>query len=153
MRARRAGDADGGHRGGFGRDEIETRLAAADQLEIDSGEQPAIDLRPMTGARRQIDVEPPAQGVEARRGAGIALPGHRQGVDMRRRERRAVEPRQLRVQKGEVELGIVDHERVGADELEQLVGDRCKWRMRGEKFLGQAVNPVGILGMSRPGFT
>ena len=90
----------------------------------------------MIDAVGRVDGKAPAQRVEACRSAGITLSGHRQGIDVRDGNRWAVEPSQLHIQERQVEFGIVDHQRIRADKCEQIVGNRGKRRMRGEKFRG-----------------
>ena len=108
------------------RRKIERRLTPAEQLEINRGQQAAIDIGAVLLARAQIDREAPAQRVEAGRRAGKALARHRQRIDKRAGQRRPAEPRQFGIEKGEVELGVVNDHPVVADKVEQLVGDLGK---------------------------
>ena len=113
--------------------EIQPRLAAAHQLEIDRGQKLAIEPRAVLLARRKIDREAPAQRIEARLRAGIAPPRQRQRVGEAAPDGRAPEPLQLGIEEPEIELGIVDDERPLADEVQQLVGHRAEHRMAREK--------------------
>src|SRR6185437_10928972 len=88
--------------------EIEAGLAAADQLEIDRGEQLAIELGAVLGALAEIDAEAAAQRIEAELSAGKAALGQQQRVLDLTGQRRAVEALELRAEEFEVELGIVD---------------------------------------------
>src|SRR5205823_9967857 len=78
--------------------EIEPRLTATEQLDIDIGQQPAIEFGTMLLARRQIDRKTPAQRVEARRGAWKTGPGDGERVVQRARVRRWIEPGELRIE-------------------------------------------------------
>src|SRR6185437_11044023 len=97
------------HAGGSGKadGEVETRLAAADELEIDGGEQLAIELGAVLGALREVDGEAPAQRIEARRRAGIAAAREQQRVLDVAGERRPVQALELGVQELHIEFGIV----------------------------------------------
>src|SRR5438046_1759883 len=81
------------------------------------GQEAAIDLGPVLVARRQVDRKAPAQRVEAVGRPGEPTPRHRKRVDERTGERAAPEPRQLRIEKGEIELGVVNDQAVAGDEL------------------------------------
>src|SRR5689334_18932346 len=61
--------------------EIQPGLPPAEQFEIDCSEQPAVDLGPMLDTLREVDVETPAQGVEARGCTRKPHPCQRQSVD------------------------------------------------------------------------
>src|SRR5262249_56184395 len=96
--------------------EGEGGLAPAQQLEIDRGEELAVEQRAVLGARREVDLEAAAERVEAGRRAGEAAPGQAQRIFGRPVERRPPEALQLGVEEAQVELGVVDDEAGGARE-------------------------------------
>ena len=67
----------------------EIGLTAAHQPQIDLGEQLRVQQRAVTGARGGIDVEAPAQRIQAVGRAREALPREQQGIDMLAVERPA----------------------------------------------------------------
>ena len=105
-------------------------LAAAGQLDIDLGQQLAVQQRVVGGARRQVDGEPPAQRVQAVRHPG--KPGFRQRqrvdhpVPTQRRQAGAAE---LHVQEAEVERRVVRDQLAVAEELRQRLGDLGEQRL------------------------
>jgi hypothetical protein len=117
------------------RGKIQSRLPTAEQLDINLGQQPTIDLGAVLLADRQVDREPPTQRIEAGRRTGKAAARHRQRVDKRTGKRRAAQPRQLGIDEGKVELGVMDDQPVIADERRQLVDDRRE-RLLGFQELG-----------------
>ena len=84
-RGRSCGKTSASHR--RRRREIEAGLPAAEQLEIDLGQEPAIDLGAVLVADRQVDREAAAQRVEAGRRAREAAARQRRAC--RQRGRRA----------------------------------------------------------------
>ncbi len=98
----------------------EPGLPAADQLQIDPRQELAVELRSMPAALGEVDLETAAEGVEAGRRAGKAPAGKLQGVDMRCGEGWPSGALQLGFEEFEIELGIVDDERVAADEGQEL---------------------------------
>ena len=76
------GEADGEPdvRGGSG-DQLQARLAAADQLKIDFGQQLGVEQRAMLGPCRVVDSEAPAQRIETGLRAGEFAPGEFERVD------------------------------------------------------------------------
>src|SRR6202035_5040825 len=95
---------------------IEPRLATAEQLEIDGCQQTTVDLGAVLDAAREVDAKAATQCVEACRGSRKTAARHHQRINITRRDRLALQARQLRVQKGQVELGVMNHQRVRADE-------------------------------------
>src|SRR5438105_7541174 len=63
------------------RAKLQAGLTPSEQFKIDRGEQSAVDLRSMLDPLREVDVEAPAQRVEARRRTGKAPTRQRQCVD------------------------------------------------------------------------
>jgi hypothetical protein len=100
----------------------------------------------MLGPGRIVDGEAPAQRIEAGRRPGKFLARHLQGVDntlaAQWRTRQALE---LGIEEAHVELGVMDHQRRIADELDQFVGDLGKARLVAEKLGRQTMdgNSVG----------
>ena len=64
-----------------GLDQAELRLAAADQLEIDLGQNLGVEQRAVLGAARIVDAEAGAQIVEPVGSARIFAAGQQQGID------------------------------------------------------------------------
>src|SRR6266436_1594497 len=102
-------------------DKIKARLTPPEQFKVDRGEQAAIDLRPVLNTIGEVDGEAPAQRIEARRGTWKAPPRQRQRVDKPGNDRFALNARQFRIEKCQVEFGIVNHQGVRADEREKLL--------------------------------
>jgi len=134
MRPRRPRDPCDVGRESSRKGKIESWLTPPEQLEIDSGQETTIDLRPVLEATRQVNGETPTQRVETRRRSREAAARHRQGIDITRRDRLALQACQLGVQKGQVKLGIMDHQRIGSDEPEKFVQDCGKRLLAGEEF-------------------
>src|SRR6185312_10782407 len=124
------------HSGG----EVEAGLATADQLEIDGGEQLAIELGAVLGALAEIDAEAPAERVKAELRAGKAALRQQQRVLDLAGQRGAAQPLELGTEKFQVEFGIMDDQAVAADEGEQLVDYRGERRMLRQELGGEAVH-------------
>ncbi len=100
----------------------------------------------MLGPRREIDLEAPAQRIQARLRPGKAPAGERERILDGAAQGLLAEPAQLGIDEFEVELGIVDDQPSVADEIQELVGDRGKGGMLGEKFRRQPMDRIGLLG-------
>ena len=116
---------------------------AADQLDIDLREQPAIEQRAVLVALRQIDAVAVAERVEGVRRARMPPPGERQRIDD------AVPPQHgsatrsssaLRKPKSKAALCMTSIAAV--DEGQQIVGELAEARLVGEELEGQAVHRV-----------
>ena len=125
---------------------IKPGLPPAKQFEIDRSEQTAINRRTVLDPLREVDCKPAAQRVEACRRTGIPAACQRQRIDVINRDRLAFKAGQLRVQKGKIKTGIVDHERVRTDKGHELVDDDREWRLTSEKFRGQTMDGECIFG-------
>src|SRR5258708_7435415 len=148
MRARRADrpdERDGTVHEPGGGDEFEAGLSAADQLEIDGGEQLAVEQRAVLGPGREIDLEAPAQRIEAGLRAGIAPAGERKRILDLAAQNLLAEPAQLGIDEFEVELRIVDDQPSVADEGQKFIHDRGKGRMLGEELRRQPMDGIGLL--------
>jgi hypothetical protein len=76
----------------------------------------------------------------------VLAPRQEQGVDQPfTRDRRPLQPRQLRIDEGNVERGVVDHQGRVGDEVEKLVHDVPEQRLVGEKLRGKAMNRERLL--------
>ncbi len=127
--------------------EVERRLTAAAKFQIDFRQELAIEQRAVQAAHRDIDLETPAQSVQADLRAGKALPGQCQSIDRARRiDPGPVKPRQFGVQEREVELGVVDNEGRITNEFEKLVDDIREFRLTRQKLRRQAVDCPRLLG-------
>ena len=128
----------------------EIGLAATHEAEIHLGEQLGIEQSAVPGARRAVHVEAAAQRIQAVRRAGEALPGNLQGVDdlTAAVQRRALEQRELHVEEGNVEVGIVDDQPRGrgvgcaimVEEGQELLDHLGKRRLAGEERRAQTVH-------------
>ncbi len=126
----------------------ERGLTPADQLEIDGGEQLAVEQGAVLGARREIDGEAPAQRVEAGLGAGEAPAGEGERILDIAAQRRLAETAQFGIDEFEIELGVVDDQPAVADELEErlgMLGEGRKFRQE----LGR--EPMHRIGLFRHG--
>ena len=95
----------------------------------------------MHAARRVVDLETPAQGVQAGLRAGEAPPGQRHGIDRARGlDGGLAEPRQLGVQELEIELRVMDNQRRGADEFEKFLDDLREFGLSGQELRRQSVD-------------
>ncbi len=129
-----------------GHGEIEPGLPATKQFEIDRSEQSAIDLSPMLDAVRQVDLETPAQGVEACRRSRKPHPREPESIDKGAADLISMQASQFGVQKREVELGVVNHQPVRTNKGQQLVCDRGKGRLVSQKLCGDAMDREGLFG-------
>ena len=125
---------------------IETGLPATEQFEIDRREQSAIDLGPMLDTVRQVDLETPAQSVEACRRSGKPHPRQPESIDEGAADRISLQASQFSIQKREVELGVVNHQPVRTDKSQQLVCDRGKGRLVRQKLCGDAMDRESLFG-------
>ena len=98
----------------------------------------------MLFTRRQIDRKAAAQRVEARRRARKAAARDDQRIDKRAGQRRPSEARQLGIDEGEVEFGVVDDQPVTSDKRRQLVGEVGEGKLVGQEFRRQTVHRQGI---------
>src|SRR6185437_12077209 len=119
VRARRPRPAlDGSHRLGanHGGGEVKAGLATADQLEIDRGEQLAIELGAVLYALAEIDAEASTERIEAELRAGKAALRQEHRVLDLAGQRRAAQPLELGTEEFKVELGIVDDQAITAED-------------------------------------
>ena len=127
--------------------EFEPRLMAAHQLDIDGGEQPAIEQRAMLLALRQIDAVALAQRIEAARRAGMPPPRQRQRVDHAvPAQQRPRQPVELGIEEAEIEGGVVHHQHGAFDEGQHVVGQLAEARLVAQELGGQAVHLEGLIG-------
>jgi hypothetical protein len=127
--------------------EFEPRLMAADELDIDGGEKPAIQQRAVLVALRQIDAVALAQGIETARGAGMPPSRKCERVD------NAVPTQEwpggaieLGIEKAEIEGRVVHHEPGAIEEGEHIVGKLGKARLVAQEFRGEAMHVEGLIG-------
>src|SRR6185437_3783780 len=102
--------------------ETELRLAAADQLQINLGEDFSVEQRAVFCAAGIVDAVVFAQGVEIiwpRR--ELAARQHQRIDQTLARDQSALDALELGAQEAVVEAGIVDHQRRIADESEKFV--------------------------------
>src|SRR6185312_1689437 len=102
--------------------EAELSLPAADQLEIDFGQNFSVEQRAVFGAARIVDAVMFAQGVEvvwSRR--ELAARQHQRIDQTIARDQSALDALELGTQKAVVESSIVDHQRRIANESEEFV--------------------------------
>src|SRR5215216_1661067 len=95
----------------------------------------------MLGAARIVDGIARAQVVEAVRAGRMPAARQQQRVDQPiARDQRLAAPLELRVEKGEIECGVMDDQRRVGDELEQFFGDLGKAWLVLEEFGRQAMD-------------
>ncbi len=101
----------------------------------------------MIAAARVVDLETPAQRIQIDLSAREALSCQGDRVDRPTRgDQLLADKLQLEVEELEVELGVVDHQRVRADEGDEFLGDVGEPGLVGEKGRGQAMNALRLLG-------
>ena len=141
-RARRLGAAGTGLGTALARAvEIEDRLRSAAQVEIDLGQQLTIDQGAVQRALGAVDLEALAERIETGPRAGIALPGQGKGVDHPPPlQHHLADLAQLVVEEADVEIGVVDDQRIVADEVQEVLGDGTEERLVGQEGVVQAVD-------------
>ncbi len=126
--------------------EIETGLLAADQLDIDLGENLGIEKRAVLRAARIVDAIARAERVEIVRRARMLAPRQRQGVDaIVQDDGRPPEARIFGVEEADVEGRVVNDQAGIADEGREFLRHRGENRLVGQKFVAQPVHPEGAL--------
>ena len=106
----------------FGKTEL--RLARADQLEIDLGQNFGVEQRAVLGAARIVDAVARAQIVEPVGPGRMLAPRQQQRIDQPlARDQRALDALELGIEKAVIEAGIVDDQRRVADEGQEVVDD------------------------------
>ena len=92
--------------------EAKLSLAAADQLEINLGQDFGVEQRPMLGAPRIVDVIARAQRVEIIGPGRMLAPRQHQRIDQPlARDQRAFDALELSAQKAVVEAGVAEARR------------------------------------------
>ncbi len=120
--------------------EAEIRLLAADQLDIDLGQDLGVEQRAVLGSARIVDAIARAQRIEVVGCAWMFSARQRQGVEGAGRiERRRADAGEFRVQKADVEAGVVRHEPRIAEELREA--RRRSPRTRGLSARKASVRP------------
>ena len=123
----------------------ELRLARADQLQIDLGQDLGIEQRAMLGAARIVDAIARAQIVEPVRPRRVLAAGQQQRIDQPfARDRRPLHALELGNQEAVIEAGIVDHQRRVADENQEIVDDVGKARLVLQERRRQPVDGEGF---------
>src|SRR6185312_8194409 len=125
--------------------EAELSLPAADQLEIDFGQNFSVEQRAVFGAARIVDAVMFAQGVEvvwSRR--ELAARQHQRIDQTIARDQSALDALELGTQKAVVESSIVDHQRRIADESEEFVRDLHEAWLVTQEFDRQPVDGEGF---------
>ena len=101
----------------------------------------------MGGAGGQVDLEPPAQRIQAVRHAREALLGQDKRVDHPRPvQLRHPDLQELRVQEAEIERGVMCDQLIVAQELQQFPGDIGEDRLAHHVRAGHAVDTAGLGG-------
>ena len=119
----------------------ERGLLAADQLDIDLGQQLRIEQRAVLGAMAVVDAIAAAERVERIRSHRMLAPGQRQRVDDAARiDRRLAEAVKLGIDEAHVEAGIVGDQLGAVDEGEKLVGNVRKRRLADKIGVADAVH-------------
>ena len=102
----------------------ERRLAAADQLDIDLGQQLGIEQRAMQRAARGVDLVARQQCIERGGAARVLAAGERQRVDDPLvGDRRTAEAAEFGIDEGNVEAGVVGDQVALVEEGDEILGD------------------------------
>jgi hypothetical protein len=125
-------------------DQRQADLPAAKQLQIDIGEDFAVEQRAVQGALRIVDAIVLAQRIEADPRPGMALARHHHGINDIVAEARPLDPLEFVIEKAHVERRIVDHQRRIADELEKGIGLGGKFRLVAQELRRQPMNAEGL---------
>src|SRR6185437_3850828 len=105
-----------GRRGG----QREADLAAADQLQIDVGENLAVEQRPVQGPLGIVDPVVLAERIEADPGARMDLPGEHHGIDYLVAEHGVGKARMLGVEEADIESRVMDDQGAIADKVDEV---------------------------------
>ena len=107
-------------------------LTAAAQFQVHFRQELAVQKCAVKAARGVVDFKPFAKRVQACLGTGKPAAGEVHGVHRPVQGNQGFfKARQLRIEKADVELGVVDDEWVVTDEFEKTVGDVGKNRFVG----------------------
>ena len=98
----------------------------------------------MLDAIGKVDVEAPAQGIEARWGTWKAPPRQRQRVDKPGSDWLAFCACQFCIEKSQVEFSIMNDQRVRTDERKKFIHNGWKQRLLSEELSGQAMNGKSV---------
>ena len=123
--------------------ERERHLTAADQLEIDLGQDLAVEQRAVQRAARIVDAVVLAERIEADARAGVAVARNLDRVDHLVGERGQLRLLELEIQKADIERRVVRDDRRVADEAEELARDLAELRLVAEERVGEAVHLEG----------
>src|SRR5690606_7670598 len=111
---------------------------AADELDIDLGQDLCIEERPVLGALRIVDAIAGAEGIQVVGRARMLAPREEERIDhLLQIDRRMARAREFRIQEAYVEGGIVDDELGVADELRELVRDGGEDRLVRQKLVAE----------------
>jgi preprotein translocase subunit SecB len=126
-------------------DEPQLRLAGADQLDIDLGQQLCVEQGAVFGAPRAIDAEAGAEVVEPVRPRRITAPRQQQGIDQPHApDQRLAAALQLRIEEAEVEAGVMRHQHGIAEEFDEFLDRIGKARLVFEEFGREPVDGKGF---------
>src|SRR5262245_21969158 len=129
----------------LGVDPAELRLARANQLDIDLGQDLGVQQRAVLDAAAVVDTVARAQIVEPIGSGRMLAPRQQQGVDQAlARHQHAPRALELGVEKAEIEQRVVRDQRRLADERDEVVGDLGEQRFVLEKINGEAVDGGGL---------
>ena len=105
-------------------DQDQRRLPAADQLDIDLGEQLGVEQRAVLGAPRIVDAVALAQMIEPIRTGRMSSPRQQQRIDQPlATDQHLLAALKLGIEEAEIEIGVVRDQRRIADEFDQLLAD------------------------------
>ena len=127
-------------------DQRQRHLAAADQLEIDVGENLAVEQRAMQRAPGIVDAVMLAERVETDAGAGMLFARQSHGVDHGIGKARAAHLLEFVVEKAHIERRVVGDQRRVAEEGHHVVGDLGKARLVAQELVAEAMDTKRFLG-------
>ena len=119
-------------------------LTGPQHLDIDVGQELAVDQGAVLVAHGGVDAIALAQGVEARLGAWVLAPRHGERIDdPAHRYRSELETGQFVIEEIDIEIGVVDHERRVADEIHEVARELVKTRLVPEELGRDAMHLEG----------
>jgi hypothetical protein len=120
---------------------FEIGLAAADQFQINLGQNLAVQKRAVLFARRIVDTKAAAERIKRGRGTGELLARDGQRIDGARPvDGGQADQFQFKIQELDVEGGVVDDQLGIADEVEESAANDAKHRFVAQEVIAQAVN-------------
>ena len=125
--------------------QAEIRLTAADQFQIDLGQNFAIQQRAVFFTGGIVDAETAAQRIQRGPRAREFLAGNHHGIDSAaHRQRREVDCNQFGIQEFHVKRRVMDHHLRIGEKVEKRRGDGAEQRLIAQEIIAQPMNRKGI---------